>query len=79
MREKKFATKSVHFTEKEISKNRSKSKPIYQTSAFVFQDLDDMESFYRGEKEYLYTRYGNPNSDDLGKGVASLEQAEDGV
>ncbi|MED4164843.1 aminotransferase class I/II-fold pyridoxal phosphate-dependent enzyme, partial [Halalkalibacterium halodurans] len=27
----------------------------------------------------LYTRYGNPNSDDLGKGVASLEQAEDGV
>ncbi|WP_017729468.1 trans-sulfuration enzyme family protein [Halalkalibacterium ligniniphilum] len=74
-----FNTKAVHFSEKDIAKNVSKAKPIYQTSAFVFSDLNDMESFYQGEKEYLYTRYSNPNTDDLAKGVAQLENAEDGV
>ncbi|GAE37272.1 trans-sulfuration enzyme family protein [Halalkalibacter akibai] len=79
MSETNFNTKTVHFQTKEPSRNASKAKPIYQTSAFVFTDLDDMESFYEGEKEYLYSRYSNPNTDDLGKGIALLEDAEDGV
>ncbi|MBP3952988.1 trans-sulfuration enzyme family protein [Bacillus suaedae] len=79
MKETNFDTKTVHFQTKEPSRNLSKAKPIYQTSAFVFTDLDDMESFYEGNKEYLYSRYSNPNTDDLGKGVALLEDAEDGV
>ncbi|WP_314733343.1 aminotransferase class I/II-fold pyridoxal phosphate-dependent enzyme [Anaerobacillus sp. CMMVII] len=52
---------------------------MYQTSAFSFKDLDDMEDFYRGNKEYLYTRFSNPNTDDLGQGVAELEGAPKGV
>ncbi|MFC0562155.1 trans-sulfuration enzyme family protein [Halalkalibacter alkalisediminis] len=79
MTETNFNTKTVHFQTKEPARNASKAKPIYQTSAFVFTDLDDMESFYEGEKEYLYSRYSNPNTDDLGKGIALLEEAEDGV
>ncbi|WP_088106085.1 trans-sulfuration enzyme family protein [Halalkalibacter urbisdiaboli] len=79
MKEKEFNTRTVHFQKKEKAHNMSKAKPIYQTSAFVFTDLDDMESFYRGEKEYLYSRYSNPNTDDLGQGIALLEEAEDGV
>ncbi len=79
MQETNFNTKTVHFQTKEIARNASKAKPIYQTSAFVFSDLDDMESFYEGDKEYLYTRYSNPNTDDLGKGVALLEETDDGV
>ncbi|GAE27277.1 cystathionine beta-lyase [Halalkalibacter wakoensis JCM 9140] len=79
MREMNFNTNTVHFQTKEPSRNASKAKPIYQTSAFVFTDLDDMESFYEGEKEYLYSRYSNPNTDDLGKGVALLEETDDGV
>ncbi|MCM3715812.1 trans-sulfuration enzyme family protein [Halalkalibacter oceani] len=79
MKESHFNTRTVHFQKKEKARNMSKAKPIYQTSAFVFTDLDDMESFYEGEKEYLYTRYSNPNTDDLGKGVALLEEADDGV
>lgn len=75
----KFNTQTVHYQIKEQMKNKSKSKPIYQTSAFTFESLDDMESFYKGDKEYLYTRYGNPNTDDLGEGVALLEGAEAGV
>ncbi len=75
----KFDTRNVHFQHQEESRNKSKTQPIYQTSAFSFRDLDDMESFYRGEKEYLYTRFSNPNTDDLAYGVASLEEAELGV
>lgn len=74
-----FQTKNVHFTNKEITKEVSKTKPIYQTSAFTFTDFEDMEEYYHGEKSYLYTRMGNPNSDDLGKGVADLEGAAMGV
>lgn len=75
----KFQTKNVHFQEKITANEISKTKPIYQTSAFSFQDLEDMEDFFQGNKDYLYTRLGNPNTDDLGKGVADLEGAKMGV
>ncbi|OIJ16229.1 cystathionine gamma-synthase [Anaerobacillus arseniciselenatis] len=75
----KFNTKTVHFQKKSEEKNVSKSQPIYQTSAFSFKDLDDMEDFFRGNKDYLYTRYSNPNTEDLGQGVAQLEGAPKGV
>lgn len=75
----KFNTKTVHFQNKAEGKNVSKAQPIYQTSAFSFKDLEDMEDFYRGNKEYLYTRFSNPNTDDLGQGVAELEGAPMGV
>lgn len=76
---KQFDTESVHFSKKIDPKNVSKTNPIYQTSSFVFQDLDDLENYYRGEKDYLYSRNGNPNPDDLGEGVARLEKAPAGV
>lgn len=75
----KFDTKTVHFQKKMGDKNVSKSKPIYQTSAFSFEDLDDMEDYFRGNKDFLYTRYSNPNSEDLGLGVAKLEEAPIGI
>ncbi|MFA9558501.1 PLP-dependent aspartate aminotransferase family protein [Evansella sp. AB-rgal1] len=75
----RFETKNVHFQEKIEATETSKAKPIYQTSAFSFKDLDDMEDFFQGNKSYLYTRMGNPNTDDLGKGVAELEGAEVGA
>ncbi|GAF22398.1 MULTISPECIES: trans-sulfuration enzyme family protein [Shouchella] len=78
-KERYFNTQSVHFTKKDTTKNKSKARPIYQTSAFVFENLDDMESYFTGEKDYLYSRYGNPNTEDLGKGVALLEEMEDGI
>lgn len=74
-----FHTKAVHFQNHAVGKDVSKTKPIYQTSAFSFKDLDDMEDYFKGNKNYLYTRYSNPNTDDLGTGIAQLEEAEDGV
>ncbi|RSL30663.1 PLP-dependent transferase [Salibacterium salarium] len=76
---KHFDTKTVHFQQDDGEKNKSKTKPIYQTSSFAFKDLNDMEEYFQGGKDHLYTRYSNPNTDDLGHGVAQLEGAPAGI
>jgi cystathionine beta-lyase/cystathionine gamma-synthase len=75
----KFQTKNVHFSNKKNESIQSKVTPIYQTSAFTFKSLQELEAFYQGEGNYLYARVGNPNTDELGHGVAALEGAEAGV
>ncbi|WP_112180058.1 MULTISPECIES: PLP-dependent aspartate aminotransferase family protein [Paraliobacillus] len=74
-----FDTKSVHLALKNKNVIDSKVTPIYQTTAFKFSDLDDLEGFYQGEKDYLYSRVGNPNTDELGSAVAQLESAPKGL
>ncbi len=76
---KHFDTKSVHLSGIQEKKINSKTTPIYQTSAFKFKDLEDLENFYQGKNDYLYTRVGNPNTDELGAAVAQLEGAPRGV
>jgi cystathionine beta-lyase/cystathionine gamma-synthase len=75
----KFETEVLHSVHKKNSGIKSKATPIYQTSAFTFNDLDELEGFYQGEGSYLYSRVGNPNTDELGQSVAALEHAPDGV
>ncbi|WP_208589948.1 trans-sulfuration enzyme family protein [Gracilibacillus suaedae] len=74
-----FDTKSVHVTMKRKESVPTKVTPIHQTSAFTFENLEDIENFYKGEREYLYTRVGNPNTDELGHAVAKLEAAPAGI
>ncbi|WP_113930783.1 aminotransferase class I/II-fold pyridoxal phosphate-dependent enzyme [Bacillus sp. P14.5] len=74
----KFNTKVVHSTMHNRS-IKSKSTPIYQTSAFTFSSLEELEGFYEGKSPYLYSRSGNPNTDELGEMVAALEEAPAGV
>ncbi|RSK35968.1 trans-sulfuration enzyme family protein [Hymenobacter metallilatus] len=51
-----------------------KITPIYQTSVFKFEDLNELELYF-GEpgSRYLYSRNGNPNSDELAEAVNRLE------
>ncbi|MCR2822149.1 trans-sulfuration enzyme family protein [Lederbergia panacisoli] len=79
MRDVSFDTLAVHQSLKGKSHFTSKATPIYQTSSFSFRNLDELESYFEGETPYLYTRYGNPNTDELGSAVATLEGAESGV
>ncbi|MFZ3591624.1 trans-sulfuration enzyme family protein [Bacillus sp. DJP31] len=74
-----FYTKNVHFSKKKVEPIHSKVTPIYQSSAFTFRSLEELEGYYEGKGNYLYSRVGNPNTDELGYGVASLEGAETGV
>lgn len=74
-----FETSVLHRNGKPERKIKSKVTPIYQTSAFVFEDLDELEGFYQNNGNYLYSRVGNPNTDELGELVARLENAPAGV
>nr|WP_154649470.1 PLP-dependent aspartate aminotransferase family protein [Calidifontibacillus oryziterrae] len=74
-----FNTETVHLSEKRLGSFTSKVNPIYQTSAFAFGDLEELEGYYQGNGAYLYTRVGNPNTDDLALAVANLEGAPTGV
>ncbi|WP_138419817.1 trans-sulfuration enzyme family protein [Aquibacillus sediminis] len=76
---KKFDTKAVQLSMKNTNKINSKVTPIYQTTAFQFSDLEDIENFYQGKNDYLYSRVGNPNTDELGRAVAQLENAPAGI
>ncbi|MCC2547990.1 aminotransferase class I/II-fold pyridoxal phosphate-dependent enzyme [Hymenobacter sp. BT175] len=53
---------------------RPKITPIYQSSVFKFDDLNELEQYF-GEpgSRYLYSRNGNPNSDELAEAVNKLE------
>ncbi len=74
-----FGTKVVHQKLNQEKVVNSKTTPIYQTSAFTFNNLRELESYYSGEASYLYSRNGNPNPDELGNTVAALENAPAGV
>lgn len=74
-----FETAVLHDKDKKARTIKSKVTPIYQTTAFSFSDLDELEGFYQGNGNYLYSRVGNPNTDELGELVARLEGAPEGA
>lgn len=72
-------TKSVHTATMKERTIQSKVMPLYQTSAFSFSSLEELEGYYEGNGTYLYSRTANPNTDALGQTVADLEGAPKGV
>ncbi len=74
-----FETSVLHNQNKKERIIKSKVTPIYQTSAFAFSDLEELEGFYQGNGNYLYSRVGNPNTDELGQLVARLEGTPEGA
>lgn len=76
---KSFATKSVHTAAIKERSIQPAVMPIYQTSAFSFSSLEEMEGYYEGNGTYLYSRTANPNTDALGQTVADLEGAPSGI
>lgn len=53
--------------------------PLYTTSSYVFEDAEDMRAKFADEKPgLLYSRYSNPNTDELIAKMVFLEGAEAG-
>ncbi|QCR23274.1 PLP-dependent aspartate aminotransferase family protein [Pontibacter sp. SGAir0037] len=53
---------------------KPKTTPIYQTSVFTFEDLNELELYFEEPgQHYMYTRHGNPNSDELAEEINKLE------
>jgi methionine-gamma-lyase len=61
----------------EFKENRttpSHQLPIYATSSFVFENLDDGIDIFKGNKfGHVYSRYANPTVDTVAKKLAALE------
>ncbi|AQQ53936.1 trans-sulfuration enzyme family protein [Planococcus lenghuensis] len=76
---KSIETRAVHSKPLKERQIQPLVQPIYQTSAFSFNSLEEMNGYYEGNGSYLYTRNGNPNTDLLAQTVADLENAPRGV
>jgi len=77
---RRIDTLAVHAGALEAPANTPVSPPLYQASAYVFEDLDDVEAVYGGTKPgKIYGRYGGPNGEAFARAVAELEGAEDAV
>lgn len=56
------------------------STPLFLTSSFVFDSAEEMRDAFNDENDsFIYSRYNNPNTDELIRKVALLEGAEDGA
>lgn len=69
-----FATRSLHAGAKPDPTTNARVTPIYQTTAFTFNDTDHAANLF-GLAEFgnIYTRIMNPTTDVLEQRMASLE------
>ncbi len=62
------------------SDEREHSVPIFATSSFVFEDAEHARALFTNEAEgNIYSRYSNPNNDELIEKMCLLEGTEDGI
>ena len=75
-----FATRAVHVGTEPDPHTGALATPIYQTSTFVFDNVDQGAKRFAGEEQgYIYTRLGNPTQRALEEKIASLENGDDAI
>lgn len=61
------------------SHNREHSVPLYLTSSFTFENAEQARAVFADEEAgSIYSRFSNPNVDELVQKMCYLENAEDG-
>jgi len=79
MEKKNFETLAIR-TQATRSDFKEHSVPIYLSSSFVFDNAEALRAAFNEETDdFIYSRYSNPNLDELVQKVCLLEGAEDGV
>ena len=74
---KGFATRAIHGQHEAHDVHGSLVPPIYMTSTFHFEDVEQGAARFAGEEAgHFYTRVSNPTLDILEKRFAGLEGAE---
>lgn len=74
-----FDTQSIR-TQLERSQHNEHSAPLYLTSSFVFDSAEDLRKAFNEESDdFIYSRYSNPNTDELVAKVCQMEGAEAGI
>lgn len=82
MSEQGFSTRALHAGDEADRSmvTRAKTMPLYETSVFVYENLDEVDDFLSGNRDnYMYTRLGNPNQRALELWGASMEEGEDAL
>jgi len=74
MSTQKFATKALHVGYDVSQNGGTRAVPIYQSSAYVFNDSDHAANLFAlAEPGNIYTRINNPTNDVLEQRLAALE------
>ena len=74
MSTQKFATKALHAGHDVQSNAGTRAVPIYQSTAYVFNDSDHAANLFAlAETGNIYTRINNPTNDILEQRLAALE------
>src|SRR5205823_5359931 len=75
-----FATLAIHAGAQPDPTTGARATPIYQTTSFVFEDVDHAASLF-GLQAFgnIYTRIGNPTNAVLEERVAALEGGTAGL
>ena len=79
MNKQKFETLAIR-TQLERTAYNEHSAPLFLTSSFVFDDAEALRAAFNEETgDYIYSRYGNPNTEEFVAKVAIMEGAEAGI
>lgn len=74
MSNQKFSTQALHAGHDTDNTQGTRAVPIYQSTAYVFDDADDAAGrFNLSIPKYIYTRLNNPTNDVLEQRLAVLE------
>src|SRR3990167_5293271 len=64
-------------SQSERTQQREHSVPLYLTSSFTFENAEHMRAAFSDEVDAnIYSRYSNPNVDELLEKIAQLEGGE---
>jgi len=76
--ERHFETDAIRTQDR--SAQREHSVPIYLTSSFVFDDAEQARAMFADEiPGNIYSRYSNPNTNELVEKLCLMEGTEDGI
>lgn len=79
MDQKSFETHAIR-TQAAQSQHREHSVPLYLTSSFTFDSAEHGAAIFSGaEQANLYSRFSNPNTDELVQKLATLEGYDTGI
>ncbi|WP_020402642.1 trans-sulfuration enzyme family protein [Gracilimonas tropica] len=71
-----FASAAIHGGKGKKDQYGSHTSPIYQTSTFVFDDVESGAKAFRHEEggaSHVYSRLGNPTVEELERAICTLE------
>lgn len=72
----KFETQAIR-VQSATTQNREHSVPLYLTSSFMFDDAEQMRAVFADEADaFIYSRFSNPNMQELTDKMCALEGAE---